>query len=79
MGRDWTDMEGMRIVSDGTTEGTHVFLDDKEVQEITGLTWTFSPRNKSATVVIEISNVQIDAHSEVSEDVRRTVQALALH
>lgn len=70
-------MEGLRIVSDGTAEGTHVYLDDKEVQEITGLTWTFSPRNKSATVVIEISNVQIDTRADVSAEAREAIRALA--
>jgi 3-phenylpropionate/cinnamic acid dioxygenase small subunit len=69
-------MDGLRIVSDGTTEGTHVYLDDREVREITGVTWKFSPKSRKSQVVIEISNVQIDAQSELSPAVRHAIESL---
>lgn len=69
-------MDGLRIVSDGTTEGTRVYLDNREVHEITGVTWKFSPKARTSQVVIEISNVEIDAQSELSPEARRAIESL---
>lgn len=67
---------GLRIESDGTTEGTHVFLDDVEVQRVTNVTWTFSPSKRKTLVTLEISNVAIMAAAEPSEATRAALRAI---
>lgn len=69
-------MDGLRIVSDGTTEGTHVYLDDAEVHDVTNVTWMFSPKQRKTTVTLEISNVQLDAITQASPATREALQQM---
>jgi hypothetical protein len=71
--------EGLRIVSDGTREGTHVFLDDAEVHDVTAVTWNFSPKARKTTVTLEISNVGMDSLTHASPDLRDQVTAMMEH
>lgn len=67
---------GVRIISDGTAEGTHVYVDGKEVHDVTNVTWVFSPDKRKTQVTLEISNVAIDAASEISPEARAVVDSL---
>lgn len=69
-------MEGLRIVSDGTAEGTHVYLDDTEVRDVTNVTWNFSPRNRKTYVTLEISNVAMESVSEVQPQTRNAIEVM---
>lgn len=69
-------MEGLRIVSDGTAEGTHVYLDDTEVRDVTNVTWNFSPRNRKTYVTLEISNVAMEAVSDIEAQTRSAIEVM---
>jgi len=66
-------MDGLRIVSDGTVEGTQVTLDGEEVRDVTAVTWHFSPKHRKTTVTLEISNVTLDAIHAVNEHDRESL------
>lgn len=68
-------MDGLRIISDGTVEGTQVTLDGEEVRDVTAVTWHFSPSHRKTTVTLEISNVKMDAMHAVSERDRSSLAA----
>lgn len=68
--------DGLRIVSDGTAENTHVYLDDAEVHDVTNVTWNFSPSKRKTYITLEISNVKIDATSHASADTRAALEAM---
>ena len=69
-------LDGLRIVSDGTAEGTHVYLDDAEIHEITNVTWNFSPSQRKTFVTLEISNVMLDTRTVASPETRAALQAM---
>lgn len=69
-------MDGLRIVSDGTVEGTRVFLDEDEVHDVTAVTWHFSPKQHKTTVTLEISNVSLDTITAVSGEERDQIAAM---
>lgn len=66
-------MDGLRIISDGTVEGTQVTLDGEEVRDVTAVSWHFSPKQRKTTVTLEISNVKLDAMHSMSEDDRSSL------
>lgn len=71
-------MDGLRIVSDGTTEGTYIYLDGEEVHDVTAVTWHFSPKHRKTTVTLEISNVTMDTIHSVPQENREQLAATML-
>jgi hypothetical protein len=65
----------LRIISDGTVEGTQVTLDGEEVRDVTAVSWHFSPKQRKTTVTLEISNVKLDAMQAVSDGDRSSLTA----
>lgn len=63
----------MRIVSDGTSNGTHVYTDDgEEIKYVTRVDW-FLGAGRVPCAIIQVKNVDVSLHvrdsfSEIRED-----------
>lgn len=67
---------GVQILSDGTSEGTHVLLDGRPVRGVVGARWEIAPSSRRATLTLELKNVTIDAQAEISPEVREQLDRL---
>jgi hypothetical protein len=52
--------EGVRVISDGTQEGTHVYLDGVPLKGVTEVVWKMNRRERTAQVTIELKDVHAD-------------------
>lgn len=50
----------VRIVSDGTFHGSNVYVDDKPLVGVTGVSWSLSSPAKYAEATIHLDNVAVD-------------------
>lgn len=71
------DVSGVQIISDGTVEGTRVLVDGRPVRGVLAARWEISPKNRKATLTLELSDVKIDANAEVPPEVREQLATLA--
>jgi uncharacterized protein YdgA (DUF945 family) len=63
--------EGVRLVSDGTKDGTLVLLDGKPLLGVTEVVWRMNRRERTAQITIELKDVRVDL-SHAIEDASRT-------
>lgn len=70
-------VDGVQIISDGTAEGTKVLLDGRPVRGVTAARWEISPKSRSATLTLVLTDVHIDAAAEVSPELRHQLAGLA--
>lgn len=60
---------GLQIVSDGTAEGTRVLLDGVPIRGVTAARWELNARQRSAKLVLELENVELDVNHPVDPSV----------
>lgn len=67
--------EGLRIISDGTEEGTYLFIDGQPLLGDTEVRWKIDPIRRTAQICFDLSDLTIDSHSPVPV-LLRTLEAL---
>lgn len=60
---------GLRIVSDGTAEGTHVLMDGVELKGVTDVEWKINTKTRNATVLLTLRGVQMDVDAAMPPEV----------
>ena len=50
---------GIQLVSDGTSEGSHILVDGCTVRGEPELTWLFNDKRKSLTIRLTLDNISI--------------------
>jgi hypothetical protein len=75
--QDTTATTPLRIVSDGTKEGTHVLVDGRELKGVTNVEWKMNTRKRSATVILEMQDVALDTNQSVPDEVAEALRTLS--
>lgn len=70
------DENAVSIVSDGTEEGTAVYIGGSKVDGIVSVRWELRPSSNRARVVLEIDKAQLNADMRESVVVRRAVESI---
>ena len=67
--------DGVRLVSDGTREGTQVLLDGKPLLGVTEVVWRMNRRERTAQITIELKDVRVDVAHAIEDTQRDALKA----
>jgi len=67
--------EGVRLVSDGTKDGTVVLLDGKPLLGVTEVVWRMNRRERTAQITIELKDVRVDVAHAIEDAQREALRA----
>jgi len=67
--------DGVRLVSDGTREGTQVLLDGKPLLGVTEVVWRMNRRERTAQITIELKDVRVDVAHAIEDTQRDALNA----
>lgn len=70
------DRNAVSIVSDGTEEGTVVYIGGQKVAGLVSVRWELKPSTNKARVVLEIDGAHLDAQQVESAEIRRAVASV---
>lgn len=70
------DPNAVSIVSDGTEEGTAVYIGGKKISGVISVRWELRPTSKKARVILEIDGATIDANQSESYEIRQAVRSV---
>ena len=65
-----SDRKRLRIVSDGTPEGTHVYAGDVELQGITGLSWQLSVDELGSEILLTVVPESVELTTDFEPESR---------
>lgn len=57
----------IRVVSDGTVLGTHIYVGDEKVSNVQSVSWSMGVHDQKPTMTLVVKRPDIDLTGELSE------------
>lgn len=67
-------VQGVSLISDGTSDGTRVLLDGRPITGITHVAWSMDRKRKRVKMVLEIDDVSVEMAHEPDQVARNTLE-----